>query len=1142
MVIPQTEVTVTVDGEVRTVSVLAPGAYEIGRNSDCPLRIVADLVSRRHALLTIEAHGVLIEDLGSTHGTHLDGARVAGPARVRPSQRIQVGAAVLELRSLRPGEEPVPERLPGTISGNRKYEIGKMVARGGMGAILDARDGAIARNVAMKVMLRQASDGDASRFVQEAKITGQLEHPNIVPIYELANDERGEPYYTMKLVHGVTLREVLALLLERDGDTLKKYPLAALLTDFQKVCDALAFAHSRRVIHRDLKPANIMLGDYGEVLVMDWGLAKRLRPSGERAEANEDAPRDEGSRPEAEGGGAYSLETLEGTVMGTPQYMSPEQARGEIETLDPRSDIYALGTILYQLLALRPPVTGRTTSEIISKVSSGQVEPLGTGGGSHLPGGHIPDSLAAVVEKAMAFEPADRYASTEELQADLTAYQSGFATRAENAGAWKHLCLLVQRHRIAAAAIAASLLLIAGVTTLYALGLIAARENAEQARQGTELALEKAKSAQADTEAEKRKAEIASADAIAAREAADQRLAELQRTAPAFFIAANGLVQEDKLEEALSNVATALSLAPGNPEYQLLKGRVLQTMGRLPEAEVVFAAILGQPAEESVRRSAEINRQLCGEIRRMNGPEELSEASLTALAKALDAQGREAEANLLKRKGVKGAEQAEALIKKQLHGSLGKLPKFSWPNHLRLQPDNTFHLDLSGLKTITQIPSLRDLPISELNLSGTQITSLAPLKGLALKKLWMRGTSVSDLGPLAGLPLTELDVSSTAVSDFAALRGAPLRVLYARGNQRLTDLASLAGLSSLELLFLDQSNFADAAPLAGLRNLRALWLSGTRVADLSPLRGLRLEELVVESTGIADKDLRIIGTLPLRRLSIRNCPAVRSLTPLAACRTLEALALPVGHTNFLGIRMLPNLLQLTEDNREALDFSRIPPQVKFWEMHSFNAEEMEPANRAIEVLTESRGRRPKYDITVDGKIEVDMQSVPKNSVEALRHLPIKILNAYGAPIADFSPLATTPIQILALGGPPHLRSRDRLAGSGEDFRSLARLSTLRHLYICHTDLESLEPLVGLPLESLLIHGTRVTDISPLLRMPTLRLVVLPRGITNAALLRSHPGLNSGFISYGEQNPVNDASYPFRRDYLKPAQQFWQEFK
>ena len=257
----------------------------------------------------------------------------------------------------------------------QRIEVGHEVARGGMGAVRTAHESATRRTVAMKVMLEPDSPEHGVRFISEARITARLEHPNIVPIYELGIDEHGQPFYTMKMVEGITLMRVLQLLKEGVAETVERYPLATLLTIFQKLCDALAFAHARGVIHRDLKPANIMLGKYGEVLVMDWGLAKILgtpdqQPSPDASTVEESPLRDpEFSEQE-------TFNTHAGAILGTPQYMSPEQARGEIADLDVRSDIFVLGTILHEILTLERAFLGRNHTEIIARVAEYRGTPL----------------------------------------------------------------------------------------------------------------------------------------------------------------------------------------------------------------------------------------------------------------------------------------------------------------------------------------------------------------------------------------------------------------------------------------------------------------------------------------------------------------------------------------------------------------------------------------------------------------------------------------------------------------------------------------------------------------------------------------------------------------------------------------------
>jgi WD40 repeat protein/serine/threonine protein kinase len=484
MVTLDTEIAVVgADGTELLRTVLPPGQYVIGRTAECDIQVNADLVSRTHARLVITDDGAHIEDLGSSNGTFVNDEQVTDPAWLGSDPQIRVGSATMTIRKVMPTSasvswSPVADAnsvrrlLPEELLGNRKYNVGREVAKGGMGSIRSAEEVAVRREVAMKLMRRQPSELDLLRFVEEAQITGQLEHPNIVPVHELGVNENGQPFYTMKMVQGITLRKVLELLSKGVGATVEKYPVPILLTIFQKVCDGVAFAHAKSVIHRDLKPENIMLGGYGEVLLMDWGLAKVFnRPSQGQSSslaavnsvvcsARFDEPIDV---------------TMAGSIMGTPQYMSPEQARGESETLDQRSDIYSLGAILYQMLALRPSVTGKTAIEIVEKVVRGEIDSL-TAKASR----PIPDGLAAVVRKAMALDPAQRYTSVHDLQTDIAAFQGGFATSAEHATTWKQLRLLVARNKKVAVTAVAALGLVLLVSAGFTARVVAARNHAEE--------------------------------------------------------------------------------------------------------------------------------------------------------------------------------------------------------------------------------------------------------------------------------------------------------------------------------------------------------------------------------------------------------------------------------------------------------------------------------------------------------------------------------------------------------------------------------------------------------------------------------------------------------------------------------------
>ena len=229
-------------------------------------------------------------------------------------------------------------------------------------------------------------------FVEEARITGRLEHPNIVPVYELGSDPRGARYLSMKLVQGETLDEALT---RAGAERLSPEHLADFLQVFVKLCDAVSFAHSQGIIHRDLKPSNVMIGDFGEVYVIDWGVALDTRRS---AEAETDLP---------------------GALIGTPCYMAPEQLRGMHDRINERTDVFGLGAMLYQILTGHPPHEG--VSAILRRGAPLEIEPPE----KVVQGLTVPLELSRIVMKALAIEPEDRYASVSDLKGDIQRFERG---------------------------------------------------------------------------------------------------------------------------------------------------------------------------------------------------------------------------------------------------------------------------------------------------------------------------------------------------------------------------------------------------------------------------------------------------------------------------------------------------------------------------------------------------------------------------------------------------------------------------------------------------------------------------------------------------------------------------------------------
>ena len=334
-----------------------------------------------------------------------------------------------------------------------RYGEAELIAVGGMKRILKVLDRHGNRHVAMARLHEDASDLLFDPFIREARLTALLEHPNVISVHDVGVDKEGKPYFTMDLKVGDGLDVVLQKALADGG-----CPLSDRLEIFLKVCDAITYAHSRDVIHLDLKPANIQVGHYGEVLVCDWGLGKLI---GDTDEIDDDVL----LNPDL-----LSGMTVYGQVKGTPGYMAPEQIRGEDR--DKRTDIYALGALLYAVLTCRPPLAGDTDTMLQAAVTGDIVPPTERGSG-------VPESLSAVVMKAMALEPADRYASVSDLISDIRAFLGGFSPIAHKSGLLTEFLLFYRRHRVSCNVAAAFMAMVVVVTALFVDRLSAKRVEAE---------------------------------------------------------------------------------------------------------------------------------------------------------------------------------------------------------------------------------------------------------------------------------------------------------------------------------------------------------------------------------------------------------------------------------------------------------------------------------------------------------------------------------------------------------------------------------------------------------------------------------------------------------------------------------------
>jgi serine/threonine protein kinase/WD40 repeat protein len=351
-----------------------------------------------------------------------------------------------------------------STSQGQRFRILRPHAEGGLGKVYVARDEELNREVALKEIKPHyaASADQRGRFLREAEITGGLEHPGIVPVYGVGQYADGRPFYAMRFIKGDSLKEAIERF--HNGavnpylDPARQLELRKLLQRFIDVCEAIDYAHSRGVLHRDLKPGNVMLGKYGETLVVDWGLAKAIAYPADESPTPPSLEQESPLQPRKHDS---SAPTEMGAAVGTPAFMPPEQAAGRLDLLGPASDVYSLGATLYALLTGQPPVKGENTADVLETVRKGQIAP------PRQVNRAIPRPLEAICRKALSLERSDRYASAGALARDVENWLADEPVAALREPLALRAGRLLRRHRTLAASIVAGLLMgIAGLAAI----------------------------------------------------------------------------------------------------------------------------------------------------------------------------------------------------------------------------------------------------------------------------------------------------------------------------------------------------------------------------------------------------------------------------------------------------------------------------------------------------------------------------------------------------------------------------------------------------------------------------------------------------------------------------------------------------
>jgi serine/threonine-protein kinase len=489
-----------------------------------------------------------------------------------------VQASVAQITIDPDGQDPrtVSYGSPSAATAGLRYRVLRPHARGGLGEVFVAEDTELHREVALKEIRKEhaSNDDSRSRFVLEAEITGGLEHPGIVPIYGLGAYDDGRPFYAMRFIKGDNLKEAIARFHRSEGASRdpgeRNVAFRELLGRFVDVCNAVAYAHSRGVLHRDLKPGNVMLGKYGETLLIDWGLAKPVgRP---------EALRDGGEATLRPGSADSSLlVTRLGSALGTPAFMSPEQAAGQLDQLGPASDIYSLGATLYALLTGQAPFEG-DTAEVLRQARQGELRP------PRQVKGNVPAALEAICLKAMALRPEQRYRTALELAADVEHWLAD-----EPVSAWREPLTVrgrrwLKRHRVLVMAAVTALLV--GTLSLGTATVVLSAMN-DELRQANERETE----ARQQEEAARRQEEKARLREESARKLAQANFEMANQAAEDYLFK---VVEDDRLKERdLTELRRKLILSAGDfyrrfiaarqsdPTLERMLGRAYLNLGML---------------------------------------------------------------------------------------------------------------------------------------------------------------------------------------------------------------------------------------------------------------------------------------------------------------------------------------------------------------------------------------------------------------------------------------------------------------------------------------------------------------------------------------------------------------------------------
>jgi len=954
-----------------------------------------------------------------------------------------------------------------------RYKLLEQIGEGGCGVVYVAeQEQPVHRRVALKIIkLGMDTKQVIARFEAERQALALMDHPNIAKVFDGGATAGGRPFFVMELVKGVRITDYC------DRNNLST---AERLDLFIQVCQAIQHAHQKGIIHRDIKPSNILvtLQDGKPVpKVIDFGIAKAttdLRLTDK------------------------TLYTAVEQFIGTPAYMSPEQVELSGLDIDTRSDIYALGVLLYELLTGKTPfdahrliqagldeirriireeepprpstkLSGLTVDEQTTTAKRRQTDPPKL---VHL----VRGDLDWIVMKTLEKDRTRRYETASGLALDIQHYLNSEPVMARPPGQYYRFRKLVRRNKLVFAASAA-------VATALLFGIIASTWQSVRA-----------------TRAEKR--------AVAAFD-------ELRATAPAFAEQARALAAKEHFDEAIEKLDYAVKLRPDMVEFLVAKGDLLQCQLKLAEAAAIYReALIVQPG----LARAEASAKLCDDLlaANPNADGKLTRESLAKLHLAMQQQQRPA-AELMPVARLLGEEKK--LIVEYWLARLKDLP-ISADNplakRLTVRDDGRLALDLSYTK-VTDLSPLSGAPLAALDVSkSSDLTDLSPLRALDLIELNLSGTSVADLTSLRDMhALEKLDVSDSKVSDLAALGALRLKNLKFL-DCAVSDLNPIRKMP-LEEIALKGTRVTDISPLIGMP-IKSIDLSFAPVLDFSPLAKLPLEKCYLQRNRITD--LAVLRDRPLKELVLWACADARNYAAIAEIKTLELLLLPSeyrdlpedDYTAIGSLRNHPRLRQLGSEIMDQMRYAETGSKDIFWQ-------DWDREQSFVPALRKSRFRF-SLQMLPTKTYALWIQDQPLIELSMLKGAPISELYLDRCQVTDLTPIHDLKLEVLHLSGDP--------VGDLSPLRGMP----LKNLVLADSKISDLSSLKGLPLRDLYLDGCKsVTNVAALAEIPTLEKVTVPMQARNIEALRKLPKLQLLALNRsGNDLLPNSTADEFWKDY------------